>query len=891
MITAATAASGGALRQPAAPPPPGVAGLDPSWSRLVEVLDADAVTRTWHVLDSEAGTLVDTEGRGTPTGTLLCLHGNPTWSYLWRSLLAAPPAGWRVLAVDHLDMGFSERTGTVRDLVRRIDDLGALTCALDLTGPVVTVAHDWGGPISLGWALAHREQLAGVVLTNTAVHQPAGSPVPGLIRLVSSPGVLPLVTARTQAFLRGTLALAHPRLPAEIRAGYLAPYAGAGRRPGIAGFVADIPLQPAHPSWAALESIAAALPALADIPAMLLWGPRDPVFGDRYLHDLATRLPHAAIQRFEGAGHLLAEDADVAGTVRAWVDDLGGSGTDPDPDPVPVPGTAEAGAPLGVTDGARRPLWSALADRAEDATAAIVELAAPGGRPRSISWALLDQRVRDLAAGLAQAGVRPGHRVALLVPPGADLTAAVYACWRAGAVIVVADAGLGLRGLHRAVRGAWPEHIIAVGRGLTAAKALGWPGQRIAAGPLDRVTARALGARTTLAELAAGGRGRPLPEPGLPDADAAVLFTSGATGPAKGVVYRHHQLEAQRDVLAKAYGIGPQDRFVAAFAPFALYGPALGVTTAVPDMDVTAPRTLTATALAEAAAAIEATMVFTSPAALVNVVATAGGLDPRHRAALGGVRLLLSAGAPVPADLLRRAADVLPRAAAHTPYGMTEALPVADTTLEAITEAGPGDGVCVGRAVDGVTLALSPLGADGRADAPLTADPGLSGEIVVRAGHVKDRYDRLWMTQRASARDPGWHRTGDVGHIDAEGRLWVEGRLGHVITTAAGPRTPVGIEQRVQSLDAVRLAAAVGVGPPGVQQVVVVLETVPATPHPGLAPPDLAIRVRGQVGCDVAAVLAVPALPVDLRHNSKIDRTRVARWATGALAGGRLRRL
>ena len=883
-----------ALRGSAALPPSGLAGLDPSWSRLVRALDADGVTRTWHVLDSGAGLAhspASPPGKAAPVGTLLCVHGNPTWSYLWRDLLAHPPAGWRVLAVDHLDMGFSERTGTVRGLARRIEDLGALTAALGLTGPVVTVAHDWGGPISLGWALAHRDKLAGVVLTNTAVHQPSGSPAPALIRLVSSRGVLGLVTRRTQVFLRGTLALAHPRLPADVRAGYLAPYAGAARRRAITGFVEDIPLDPAHPSWARLQAVAAGLPALADVPVLALWGPRDPVFGDRYLRDLLTRLPHAAVHRFEGAGHLVTEDADVAETVAAWVGDVPGSRTRP----------YQPGATGGTDadDGKRRPLWSALIERGgngsdtsdtSDTSAAIVEMSSTGGRPRTISWVLLERRVRDLAAGLVTAGVHRGDRVALLVPPGADLTAAVYACWRAGAVIVVADAGLGIGGLHRAVRGAWPEHVIAGGRGLAAAAALRWPGQRIAAGPLDGATRRALGARTHLAQLAETGRGRPLPTPPPADADAAVLFTSGATGPAKGVVYRHHQLEAQRDALAKTYGVGPQDRLVAAFAPFALYGPALGITTVVPAMDVTAPRTLTATALAEAAAAIEATMVFSSPAALVNVLATAGSLDARQRGALASVRLLLSAGAPVPTALLRRAAELMPRAQAHTPYGMTEALPVTDTTLEAIEDAGTGSGICVGRPVDGVTVALHPLGADGRAQEPATTEPGVTGEITVRAAHVKDRYDRLWVTERASARDPGWHRTGDVGHLDTEGRLWVEGRLGHVITTADGPRTPVGIEQRIQRLSAVRLAAAVGVGPPGVQQVVVVVETDPLTRCVGLSPAGLAIRVRGQARVDVAAVLAVPALPVDIRHNSKIDRTRVARWAAALLAGGRLRR-
>ena len=121
-------------------------------------------------------------------GTVLCVHGNPTWSYLWRALLADPPPGWRVVAVDQLGMGYSERIGAVRRLAQRIEDLDRLVHGMDVTGPVVTVAHDWGGPVSLGWALAHRDQLAGVVLTNTAVHQPEGARAPTLIRMARIAG-------------------------------------------------------------------------------------------------------------------------------------------------------------------------------------------------------------------------------------------------------------------------------------------------------------------------------------------------------------------------------------------------------------------------------------------------------------------------------------------------------------------------------------------------------------------------------------------------------------------------------------------------------------------------------------------------------------------------------
>jgi olefin beta-lactone synthetase len=215
-------------------------------------------------------------------------------------------------------------------------------------------------------------------------------------------------------------------------------------------------------------------------------------------------------------------------------------------------------------------------------------------------------------------------------------------------------------------------------------------------------------------------------------------------------------------------------------------------------------------------------------------------------------------------------------------------------SLAEIEQAGPGDGVCVGRPLSGVELALSPLDAEGRADGPLTAAVVTTGEICVRATHVKDRYDVLWATERETGRDAGWHRTGDVGHLDEQGRLWVEGRLVHVVTTANGPLTPVGVEQRLEALPAVSSAAVVGVGPPGAQVVVVVVVPSASAGHrprrSPVAPLPLADEVRAVAGVEVAAVLCRSELPVDIRHASKVDRQALARWADDVLAGSGLRR-
>lgn len=970
------------------------AGVNPRYSHLLEVPTTapielraqQAGARRWHYLDNLP---VLVEQGLEPIGTILCVHGNPTWSYLWRTVLDAgvnERAPWRVVAVDQIDMGYSERThldleGERRTLTDRIADLGDFTKALGLDEtdkPVVTLAHDWGGLVSFGWALEHREILSGVMLTNTAVYHDGIENIPAALRLAL--GVHEWGTHDSTAFIDVTLGLAQNegRLPAPGSAGagaidgalpqpvgkqpkrlypsplneaiyrtYRAPYAHPAWREGVRNFVGDIPTGTDVPSYAPMQRIAEQIRNL-DVPAFFQWGTKDPVFQRRYLFDLMERMPQAKVHRYEKASHLVIEDYDIATPMISWLAQT--FGTREDGALVP-PHNAEAEHRAARAHRHRlmqgsetfRPMLAALTERANDASTAVVDMD-PKGDGTSVSvtltWAELNQQVNATATRLHALGVRPGDRVNLMVPPGARLTTLIYACMKLGAVIVVADTGLGLPGLTRALKGANPSFLIGIPAALTAARTLLWPGKRISVEPLGSVQEKLLGVAGSVftAPAADGTPGAPVPTPTVvefpspvPDADAAVLYTSGSTGPAKGVVYTQRQLAGMRDAIANTYGFAPGSGLVAGFAPFALLGPALGATSVTPTMDVTRPKTLTASALASAAAAIDASVVFASPAALVNVVATADELNAEQRAALAKVQTVLSAGAPIPVPLLEALSALVPNASLHTPYGMTEGLPVTDVSFEmirqAIAEGTPNaagevldpfarDGVCVGFAVYGAAVAIAPLLQDGSVAVELTHEPGVTGEILVSAPHVKDRYDTLWVTEEQSISTPGWHHTGDVGHLDASGRLWVEGRLAHVLLTSQGVLTPVAAEQSAESLPEVRRAALVAVGPAGTAAPVLVIEAsantaalearqsasafkrallnrVPGAHRfpiaEGVAPFELSQLVRQKVaedtGVELAAVLVVHEHPTDIRHNSKIDRPALGEWAAKVLAG------
>lgn len=907
-------------------------GWDPRWSQIV---DADTIdgTRQFHVLDT--GPVLADYGIGPNDvdAIIIAVHGNPTWSYLWRHIAQdgidaaqgnidlGPGAGRapivRVIAPDQLDMGFSERLGhsglpsatanttSYRTLKQRIYDLDALLAGLisdTSTVPVFSLGHDWGGVVSLGWATNGEVRTAGsgiepagMISLNTAVWHDESDPVPAPLQAALAGPVLSGSTVVTSAFLDTTLSLGQPALSEQIKTAYKTPYRRRADRGGIGGFVADIPATQSHRSRTALRQVADQL-ASTNKPALLLWGAKDPVFLDRYQHDLLQRIDDVVIHRYNTAGHLLAEDRDISEPIFGWLRQQLDGDDRPVADPRAIRGSEAVGD--------YAPLWSFLDLWSESSTKAMVDMTINDAqnKPFEVTWAKLSSMVNAMAVGLREAGMRPGDRVSMLVEPGRDLTAALYAVLRVGGVAVVTDAGLGVEGMTRAIKSAAPQWIIGQTPGLSLARAANLPGKRLSVktmGPIARRVLGLSGSMYSFASTFAGHQYRPTaahPDP-VPDDDAAILFTSGSTGPAKGVRYTHQKLSALTQRLQHTLNVEPGASLLAGFAPFALLGPAIGATSVTPNMSVTKPATLTATALASAAIAGETTMIFASPAALRNVVDTAHELSTEQRAALERISMLLSAGAPVPVPLMDDVLQLVPNAEFHSPYGMTESLLISDIdhhTQHAIATR-DDRGVCVGKPLQVVRVAMAPLDFLGRSsDELLEGENAINklAEIVISTPHMLAGYDKLYNTNRQTRVDSvdglQWHRTGDIGHFDEHGRLWIEGRTHHIVTPPTGAIGPGGPEDDIQRLPAINRVAIVGVGPVGTQAIVAVVEPHDDAIKPGLAPTDLTDAVRAATDLDIAAVLVTHRVPVDIRHNSKIDRPLLAQWAQDVLAGGKV---
>lgn len=520
----------------------------------------------------------------------------------------------------------------------------------------------------------------------------------------------------------------------------------------------------------------------------------------------------------------------------------------------------------------------------------------PDGMARfdtALTYGELDARSDAIAAGLARRGIVRGTRTVVMVRPSPEFFLLMFALFKAGAVPVLVDPGIDKRALKQCLDEAAPEAFIGIPLAQFARVLLGWAksarvrittGTRawLADGTLAQVERDGAGAKSQLADT-------------QPDDVAAILFTSGSTGVPKGVVYRHRHFVAQIAMLRQAFGIGPGGVDLPTFPPFALFDPALGLTSIIPDMDPTKPALADPRRLHDAITRFGVDQLFGSPA-LMKVLADFGQPLPT-------VKRVTSAGAPVPADVVARMRELLPQDAQFwTPYGATECLPVAvieGRELQATrsaTEAGAG--TCVGRAVAPNEVRIIAI-----TDAPIADWAGVTqlgegtvGEITVAGPTATDLYfNREAQTRAAKIRErlPGGgerivHRMGDVGYLDAEGRLWFCGRKSHRVESADGPLYTEQVEPIFNTHPDVRRTALVGVGKAGAQRPVLCVELAPGTDARQWTRIEAELRALGAGRPHTAAIstfLRHPKFPVDIRHNAKIGREKLGAWATGRVRG------
>jgi acyl-CoA synthetase (AMP-forming)/AMP-acid ligase II len=502
----------------------------------------------------------------------------------------------------------------------------------------------------------------------------------------------------------------------------------------------------------------------------------------------------------------------------------------------------------------------------------------------------LDDDTNRIATGLRKLGIPPQTRLALLVRPGYDFIALVFALFKAGMVPVLIDPGMGIGRVLGCLREVEPEGFVAI----PAAHAIRTVLRRRFPRARWNVTVgrRWFWGGPTLDEVRRAGAGPvELAETHAND-PAAIIFTSGSTGSAKGVLYRHGNFCQQVDELRAMYGFEPGGVDVGGFPHFALFNCGLGVTTIVPDMDFSRPARVDPRNIVEAVNDWKATQAFGSPA-MWNVV---GRYCEKEQIRMRTLRRVFSAGAPVPPHVLRRMKEAIdPEGDVYTPYGATEALPVAsiaasEVLAETAERSADGAGTCVGRRFPGIRWKVIRI-----VDGPIAEmgdieelPPGEIGELMVTGGVVTREYvTQTHANALHKVRDGNevWHRMGDVGYLDERDRFWFCGRKSQRLETARGPMFTVCCEAIANRHTDVFRSALVGVGPTGKQRPVMIVE-----PWPERRPQSSAERQRllGEVRelcqshrltAGISDFFLNDRLPVDVRHNAKINREVLGVWA------------
>jgi len=536
------------------------------------------------------------------------------------------------------------------------------------------------------------------------------------------------------------------------------------------------------------------------------------------------------------------------------------------------------------------------------------------------TFSQLEAESNRLANGLRDSGIDRGSRTVVMVKPGLEFTATIFALFKLGAVPILIDPGMGLRRMVDCIAKVEPEAFIGVPaaqlvrvlhRGrfarlrhvVTVGRRWGWGG-------------------STLEELRERGEARLTPVDACGEETAAILFTSGSTGPPKGVVYEHGMFDAQLRAIRSWYGMEPGEVDMPAFPLFSLFSTAMGMTCVLPQMDGSHPARCNPAYLVRDILAHGVTTAFGSPAIWKRV----GAYCVERSIQLPTLRRVLTAGAPIPWQVIEQLHRILPKDAdVHTPYGATEALPVASISgrelfSEGLTQRSRrGEGTCVGRPFPNIRVQILRI-----SDAPMPrwdesrlAPAGQRGEIVVSGEVVTKEYDHDPCATALHKVHEGsriWHRIGDVGYVDEHQRLWFCGRKAHRVPTVEGVLFSVEYEAILNEHPRVARSALVGVRSrfadaiprqegsatlPSIDrsaderqlEPVMIVELKSGKTPRGHARAALVRELLKLAQADartahIREILFHSSFPVDVRHNAKIHREALADWAAWKLNRG-----
>jgi len=504
-----------------------------------------------------------------------------------------------------------------------------------------------------------------------------------------------------------------------------------------------------------------------------------------------------------------------------------------------------------------------------------------------LTFRQLERESDCLAHGLLASGIRRGTRTILMVKPSLEFFALTFALFKVGAVPVVVDPGMGIKRMLNclsesnasAIIGIPPAHILrtlypkffkTIKIAVTVGKKWFWSGMTFQ--DIRRTPWKPFPPAET--------RGKDM---------AAILFTTGSTGPAKGVVYTHGIFDAQVCTIRDHFNIQPGEIDLPTFPLFALFDPALGMTAVIPDMDPTRPAKVNPENIIEAVLRHGVTNMFASPALLNRV----GRYGRDNGIKLPSLKRVISAGAPALPSILECFSTMLNKETEIFPgYGATEAMPVAaigsHTVLSETRQLSEkGFGICVGRAVHGIKARVIRISDDAIPEwsDDLTLREGEIGEIAVQGELVTRSYfHRPKDDKLGKIRDGGlfWHRMGDLGWFDKEARLWFCGRKSHRVTMENETLFTIPCEAIFNNHPDVFRSALIGIGKANEQKPVICIELENASTRKNrkkLKEELTTLAKSNSMTAEIDTFLFHKSFPVDIRHNSKIFREKLAVWA------------